>query len=127
MPRVVHFEIHAKEPAKAAEFYMNVFEWEITKWEGPVDYWLIKTGEKDEHGIDGGIMQRQGKIDGESVIAYVCTVDVDSLDKYSERIINAGGHNVVPKMAVPGVSWLAYFKDIDSNIFGIMQSDPNAQ
>ena len=127
MPRVVHFEIHASEPAKAAEFYKNVFDWEITKWEGPVDYWLVKTGEKDEPGIDGGIMQRQGKIDGEAVIAYVCTVDVDSLDKYSERVVNAGGQNVVPKMAVPGVGWLAYFKDIDGNIFGIMQGDPNAQ
>lgn len=127
MPRVVHFEIHASEPARAAEFYKKVFDWEITKWEGPVDYWLVKTGEKEEPGIDGGIMQRQGKIDGEAVIAYVCTVDVDSLDKYSDRVISAGGQNVVPKMAVPGVGWLAYFKDTDGNIFGIMQSDPNAQ
>lgn len=127
MPRVVHFEIHAGEPARAAEFYKKVFEWEITKWEGPVDYWLVKTGEKDEPGIDGGIMQRQGEIDGQAVIAYVCTVEVDSLDKYSERAINSGGQNVVPKMAVPGVGWLAYFKDTEGNIFGIMQGDPNAQ
>src|SRR5215469_1323983 len=44
MPRVVHFEIHAQEPERAARFYSEVFGWEITKWGGPVDYWLIKTG-----------------------------------------------------------------------------------
>ena len=127
MPRVVHFEIHADNPARAAEFYKKVFDWEITKWEGPVDYWLVKTGEKDEPGIDGGIMQRQGEVNGDSVIAYVCTVDVDSLDKYSERVMDTGGEVAVPKMAVPGVGWLAYFKDTEGNIFGIMQSDPEAQ
>jgi predicted enzyme related to lactoylglutathione lyase len=30
-------------------------------------------------------------------------------------------------MGVPGVGWLAYFKDTEGNIFGIMQNDPNAK
>ena len=29
-------------------------------------------------------------------------------------------------MAVPGIGWLAYFKDPEGNIFGAMQSDPTA-
>jgi predicted enzyme related to lactoylglutathione lyase len=32
----------------------------------------------------------------------------------------------LPKMAVPGVGWLAYEKDPDGNICGIMQADPGA-
>ena len=32
----------------------------------------------------------------------------------------------VPKMAVPGIGWLAYAKDPDGNIFGMMQADPEA-
>lgn len=126
MARVVHFEIHAQEPARAAEFYKNVFNWEISQW-GNEQYWIVKTGEKDEPGIDGGIMKRHGEIDGEAVIAYVCTIDVYSLDYYAEKVINSGGENVVAKMAVPGVGWLAYFKDTEKNIFGIMQSDPEAK
>lgn len=126
MARVVHFEIHAQEPARAAEFYKNVFNWQISQW-GNEQYWIVKTGEKDEPGIDGGIMKRHGEIDGEAVIAYVCTIDVDSLDYYAEKVINSGGENVVAKMAVPGVGWLAYFKDTEKNIFGIMQSDPEAK
>jgi hypothetical protein len=32
----------------------------------------------------------------------------------------------VPKMPVPGVGWLAYAKDPDGNIFGMMQTDASA-
>lgn len=54
MPRVVHFEIDAKKPERAIEFYEKVFGWKIEKWKGPVDYWLIMTGKESESGIDGG-------------------------------------------------------------------------
>jgi predicted enzyme related to lactoylglutathione lyase len=40
MRRPVHFEIHAEDPERAANFYSQLFGWEITKWDGPVDYWL---------------------------------------------------------------------------------------
>ena len=46
MPRVQHFEISADDPEKVAAFYEKVFGWKITKWEGPVEYWLASTGEK---------------------------------------------------------------------------------
>jgi predicted enzyme related to lactoylglutathione lyase len=38
----------------------------------------------------------------------------------------AGGLLVVPKMAINGVGWLAYFRDTEENIFGLMQNDPSA-
>jgi uncharacterized protein len=34
---------------------------------------------------------------------------------------------VVPKMPIPGVGWLAYFKDTEGNIVGVMQPDANAK
>ena len=37
-----------------------------------------------------------------------------------------GGEITMPKMAVPGVGWMAYFKDPEGNIHGMMQSDPGA-
>lgn len=54
MPRVQHFEISANDPEKVASFYEKVFGWKVTKWEGPVEYWLVETGETEEPGIDGG-------------------------------------------------------------------------
>jgi predicted enzyme related to lactoylglutathione lyase len=127
MPRVVHFEIHAEDPERAARFYEKALGWTINKWEGPVEYWLVTTGPKEQPGINGGIVHRRGPIDGESVIAFVCTVDVENLDETMKAVESSGGQIVVPKNAIPGVGWLAYGKDTEGNIFGIMQSDEQAR
>ena len=37
MPRVMHFEIGADQPDRAAKFYADAFGWKIQKWEGPMD------------------------------------------------------------------------------------------
>jgi len=97
------------------------------KWDGPQDYWLITTGPDDELGINGALMRRQGEIDGQAVIAYVCTVEVSSVDEYVEKIVQEGGRVAVPKMAVPGVGWLAYCKDTEGNLFGLMAPDSDAK
>jgi predicted enzyme related to lactoylglutathione lyase len=127
MARVVHFEIHAENPERAIEFYRKSFGWEFQKWEGPTDYWLVMTGPEDQPGINGGLVPRQGKIDGEAVIAYVCTIDVPDIDVTISTVEQNGGTIAVPKMAVPGVGWLTYFKDTEGNIFGAMQNDPGAK
>jgi predicted enzyme related to lactoylglutathione lyase len=126
MPRVVHFEIHAEQPERAVKFYRDLFAWEFTKWEGPMPYWLIKTGPAGTPGIDGGLLPRQGKIDGQAVIAYVCTVDVSALDESVKKALSTGGAIALPKMPIPGIGWLAYCKDTEGNIFGMMQADPKA-
>src|SRR3972149_5570591 len=59
MPRVIHFEIAADDPERAVAFYRKVFGWEIQKWEGPMEYWVITTGPKEEPGIDGGLGRRR--------------------------------------------------------------------
>lgn len=122
MPRVIHFEIPTDDPERAAKFYRNVFGWEIQKWDGPVEYWLVTTGDEDQPGINGGLMRRPA---GERASA-VNTIDVTSVDDFIIRIESAGGAVIVPKMPIPGVGWLAYCRDLDGNAFGIMQSDPAA-
>ena len=127
MPKVIHFEMHAQTPERAIQFYQAVFGWSFSKWPGPMDYWLITTGPASERGIDGGLIRRQGPIDGQAVIAYVCTIDVPLVDDTVTTVELNGGTNVVPKMPVPGVGWLAYCKDTEGNIFGVMQADERAQ
>jgi predicted enzyme related to lactoylglutathione lyase len=121
MPRVVHFEIGADDPARAGKFYTDVFGWNIRQWDGPQDYWLVTTGGADQPGIDGGIIARN-----DAVAATTNTIDVPSVDEYVDKIVASGGAVVVPKMAVPGVGYLAYCKDTEGNIFGIMQNDSSA-
>jgi predicted enzyme related to lactoylglutathione lyase len=122
MPRVVHFEIVGDDPEALAKFYRDVFGWKVQKWEGPIDYWLIQTGEESEPGIDGGLGKRTQP--GESTTN---TIDVDDVDAFVAKIKKGGGKVVNPKHAVPGVGWLAYCEDPDGNLFGMMQEDPEAK
>jgi hypothetical protein len=42
------------------------------------------------------------------------------------KIEAAGGTVAVPKVAVPGIGWLAYCTDTEGNTFEILQADPKA-
>jgi predicted enzyme related to lactoylglutathione lyase len=122
MSRVVHFEIGAQDTARAVRFYSNVFGWKLQKWDGPQEYWLATTGEQGAPGIDGAIMPAP-----EGKPTVINTIDVADVDEVTARITANGGEIALPKMAVPGIGWLVYFKDTEGNVSGIMQSDPSAR
>jgi predicted enzyme related to lactoylglutathione lyase len=122
MPGVVFFELPADDPKRAIAFYEKVFGWTITKWEGPVDYWLVTTGPDSEPGIHGAITPRMMP---EQVTAD--TISVDSVDAFTKKIVEAGGTVMMPKRAVPGQGYLAYCTDTEGNVFGVMQFDPSAK
>lgn len=122
MPRIVHFEVDAKNPEKVVKFYEKTFGWKIEKWAGPVDYWLLTTGSKKEPGIDGGLSRRT-----EAEPSTVNTIDVANLDDYIKKVKANGGKIIRPKQAVPGVGWMVYFEDPEGNTWGMMQADPNAK
>jgi uncharacterized protein len=127
MPRVVHFEIRVADPERAIGFYKRVFGWQFKKWDGPAEYWLISTGPKDQLGIDGGLVRREGSASGEGLTSYVGIIAVNSVDKSIASITGASGVLSVPKKAVPGIGWLAYCKDTEGNLFGIVQLDPDVK
>ena len=123
MPRVVHFEIMADDPDRAVKFFEKVFGWEINKWDNQaVDYWLIKTGEEGEPGIDGAISRRP---DPNSRVTN--TIDVPDVDEYAKKVEAAGGKIITEKMSIPGVGYFYYFLDTEGNTHGIIQNDPNAK
>jgi len=127
--RVVHFEIHAHDTQRAKTFYETVFGWQFNKWNSDQEYYLVITGSDDEPGINGGLFKRMGPPPSEQnpVSAFVCTVDVPSVDAAIESATKAGGRVAVPKSVVPGVGWLAYIGDTEGNIVGLMTNDPQAK
>lgn len=127
MSRITHFEIHASQPQALIDFYTALLGWSFSKW-GEVDYWLITTGPAEEPGINGGLLPRRGDapVEMQAVNSFVCTAQVTSLDDTLAKATSLGGTLAVPKMPIPGVGWLAYVKDPDGNIFGLMQPDPSA-
>lgn len=121
MPKVIHFEIPAEDPGRAVEFYKKVFNWKIEKWAGPIDYWLVTAGEREEPGINGAIHENK------NFKNVVNTIAVDSIDQYLEKIEQAGGKVLIPKGAVPGLGYVAFAEDTEGNAFGMLQSDPSVK
>jgi hypothetical protein len=123
MPRPIHFEIPVENPQRAIDFYSTLFGWKFRKWDGPVDYWIISTAQNSsEPGIDGGLLLRRDPNQ-----PCVNTIGVENVDESIKTVLSNGGSIAVPKMAVPGVGWLAYCKDTEGHIFGMMQNDPSAR
>ena len=123
MPRVIHFEMYTDDPERGRKFYQDVFGWQFNKWTGPQEYWVVTTGEEGEPGINGGMMRpRPGQSPG-----TINTIGVPSLDQVIKKIEHQGGTICVPKMAIPGVGWLAYAEDPTGNVFGVLEPDTNAK
>ena len=118
MQRVIHFEIYTDSPETVQPFYQDVFGWKFQKFEGgPLEYWLVTTGDEKDPGINGGLARpREGQHTG-----TINTVAVQSLDRSIKKIEESGGKICVPKMQIPKVGWLAYAQDPAGNVFGIIE------
>lgn len=125
MNTIAYFEIQTGDPETAMRFYETVFGWRFAKMEGlPIPYWRIETA-----GMHGGLLQRPANTPPAEcgTNAYVCSMEVEDLDATAALIEQSGGQVALPKFAVPGVCWHAYFIDPEGNTFGVFQADSNAQ
>lgn len=131
MSRPVHFEIHAGDMERAEKFYSTVFGWKFVKWDGPVPYTLIYTDPEytdmnnpsPKPGVNGGLVERKGPApeDGQPMNGWAMTMEVENLDAILEKVLAGGGKMALEKMEMPGVGWMAYCKDTEGNIFGLLQ------
>ena len=121
MNRFTHFELATDDLEKTAAFYREVFGWGVYKWEGPVDYWLVDTGDAGTPGINGGLMASGGEFKG-----TINTVQVDDIDAAIAKVKAHGGEIIMDKDTIPGVGFQAYFKDNVGIIVGLHQAFPDA-
>src|SRR5713226_8820144 len=99
MSRVIHFEIPARDPERAATFYRKTFGWKIEKWPGPMEYWMVTTGAEGTRGINGGLMRNT------SVKTTTNTIGVESVDDAVAAVTKAGGKLIMPKTPIPTVGY----------------------
>jgi predicted enzyme related to lactoylglutathione lyase len=121
MNRFTHFELATNDLEKTAQFYREVFGWKIEKWEGPIEYWLVTTGDEKTPGINGGLMAADGGMTG-----TINTLEVADIDAAIAKALAYGGEVALPKGAIPGVGYQAYIKDNTGIIVGLHQADPKA-
>ncbi|WP_163141489.1 VOC family protein [Bacillus sp. 22-7] len=131
MGRLVHFEVHVDDMERAKKFYGEVFGWSFQDWSeyAGMPYYGAVTGNDEEPGINGALMQRQGPPpgDNQAINGYSCTIGVEDYDAAEGRILENGGTVALPKYALPGMAWQGYYKDTEGNILGIHQPDANAK
>jgi len=130
--RVVHFDISANDPEKLKKFYEEAFGWEIKKWEGEdemggMNYWLIKTGPKEEMGIDGGMLLRSDNPKTGQDKAFVNTIGVSDIDEAISKVKAAGGKIMMEKSEMKGIGWFASAQDSEGNNFNLMQATGNME
>jgi len=118
---VTHFEIYGEEPDKLADFYRNVFGWQIEQMPG-VNYWRIQSGSAESKPLHGGLTYRAIP----DLNGWMLFVNVISLDETVALVQTLGGSIVRPKTAVPKTAWVTILADPARNIFGVWQADPNA-
>jgi predicted enzyme related to lactoylglutathione lyase len=128
---VVHFEIPADQPERAAIFYRELFGWDIQPLgpagAGGIEYWLVRTIPTDAQGmptgpgVNGGLMRRM--MPGQVPVNYIAVEKVDDYVRKAERL---GAKLMLPKMPVPRMGWFAQLKDPEGNIFAIWEKDTAA-
>ena len=131
---IVHFELPADDPERAAQFYRELFGWDIQKWEGSSDsregfeYWMVKTvptgenGQPQGAGVNGGLMRRM--YPGQTPVNYI---NVENVDDFTRRAQRLGAKLMMEKTPVPGMGWFSQLTDPEGNVFAIWQSDPQAR
>jgi uncharacterized protein len=131
MGRLIHFEIHVDDMERAKKFYGEVFDWTFEDWSdyAGMPYFGAVTGEADNLGINGALMQRQSPPPqpNQALNGYACTMGVEDYNSTEAKILQNGGKVSLPKYALPGMAWQGYYTDTEGNIFGIHQPDEKAK
>jgi predicted enzyme related to lactoylglutathione lyase len=121
MNRFTHFELVTTDLEKTAKFYREVLGWQVDKWEGPVDYWLVTSGDHDTPGINGGLM-----LAGPEMTGTINTAEVSDIDSVLAKALANGAEVIMPKDLIPGVGYQAYIKDNCGIVIGLHQALPDA-
>jgi uncharacterized protein len=113
---IVHFEVPAAEPDRAAAFWSGLFGLEI----GPssmeeMDYRMFQASP-----TQGGAVMASDKPG--ALITYHATDDIDA----SVAKVRELGGSADDKKPVPTYGWFSACKDTEGNAFSLWQSDPNA-
>lgn len=127
---VVHFEISVDDTDRATNFYKEVFGWAFQPLgEDYSGYVLVYPGGEitpgsPQVGINGGMMKRQGPAPGSDIReanSFVCTVATDDVDDIVTKTQANGGSVDMPAEDIPGVGRLAYIRDTEGNLVGVLK------
>ena len=123
---IVHFEIPADDPERAAKFYRDMFGWTINRWENPdgIEYYIVQTVPTDQQGmptrqgVNGGMMRRM--YPSQQPVNYIAVPNVDEAVAKAESL---GAKVMMGKTPVPGMGWFAQLTDPEGNVIAVWETD----
>jgi predicted enzyme related to lactoylglutathione lyase len=122
---LAHFAINANDTTRARKFYERVFGWQFAPW-GPPGFFQITRKEGGQPGPIGALQQRRELVPGTPMVGFECTVAVADVDRIAQAVVAAGGEILMPKVVIPTVGALVFFRDPEGNAVGAMQYDAGA-
>jgi predicted enzyme related to lactoylglutathione lyase len=108
---IVHIEFSADDREAAAQFYHDVFSWEIQHMP-EMNYSTFMSNEK----LGGGFNPVTEEYPAGTVIVYI---QVDDFETTLADIEAKGGKTIRPKTEIPGVGWFAFFADPTGNLVAL--------
>jgi hypothetical protein len=108
---IVHVEFAAPDQLAAGRFYADLFGWKIQHMP-EFNYVTFDTGA----GLGGGINPVSESYPAGTVVFYVGTQDIEATLKKAEGL---GAKTLMEKMEVPGMGWMAMFRDPAGNMVGL--------
>jgi predicted enzyme related to lactoylglutathione lyase len=111
---VTQWQILAKEPGKLAEFYADLFAWEVNA-NNALDYRMVSTG--SDRGIGGGIWPAPPE--APSMVSLY--VEVDDVAGMVKKATGLGAKVVIPRQMLPDGDEMAVILDIEGIPVGIFK------
>ncbi|MBI4834995.1 MAG: VOC family protein [Planctomycetes bacterium] len=125
MNPVVHFEMPAQDRKRAADFYTNVFGWEMRQLSPDMGHYILAmTTESDEKGpkepgrINGGFFQKTSDNPAQHPSIVIA---VDDIKLAMEKVVAEGGKVLREPMEIPGVGKYAPILDTEGNLASMLQ------
>ena len=122
MASFVHFDLPADDLARAKKFYESLFGWKFSGVPEMEYYFIEMRDAQGNLGLAGGMGKR-----GSPEQRITNYIGVNSVDEHMEKVKNAGGKVLSPKMPVPGWGYLVICMDTEGNTFGLWQEDRSAK
>jgi predicted enzyme related to lactoylglutathione lyase len=114
--KIVHFEVPAKDGARARSFWGGLFGWQFENAMPQADYHMVQVAPDQA----GAVFEAEKP--GSGIVVYY---DTDDIDASVARVRELGGE-ADGKAPVPGHGWFAACKDTEGNLFSLWQADTSA-
>jgi predicted enzyme related to lactoylglutathione lyase len=112
---IVHVEISSKDRVASAQFYHDLFDWEVRQIP-EMDYATFMTADEQP---GGGFNPVNADNPAGTVMVYIATDDIkESLAKVEKL----GGIVLSQPMPIPDVGLFAYFKDPTGNTLALLEA-----